>query len=160
MSAGDPELDFLIAELRALREQYICASPSQRLRVATQRVINPGAIPNLLVTNVSAVEALARSLVMHQHASSRQELVKVYGRFKSREAHTLVSDYLRSQDKEPKAYFGDTTWAAFRLAVNYRNLLVHECTYIAVPKFNPLVRACRDVIDGLKRLARLREPRV
>ncbi|SBV53152.1 hypothetical protein XBLMG947_3958 [Xanthomonas bromi] len=53
------------AELQSIRKTYVSVSPRQRLHVIRQRLANPDHAPNLLVTHVSAVEALARSLASH-----------------------------------------------------------------------------------------------
>ena len=143
----------LVAELESLRDQYICATPRQRFGVALQRINDPPAIPNQLVTNVSAVEAFARSLVAHLESHTREELRSAHQRIKKREAHNLVADYLKSKQLKPDEHFGEELWAGFRLAVGYRNLLVHECTYIAPSSYLPLVHCCREVFMALSKLS-------
>lgn len=67
------EPDYL-KELELIRSAYVCSSPRQRLYVVFQRLDNPAHDPNLLVTHVSAVEALARSLAMHAKGRSKAQL--------------------------------------------------------------------------------------
>ena len=94
---------------------------------------------------------------MNSKARSKAELRQVYGRYKSREAHTLIEEYLRIKGKEkPSTVFGDTNWKLFKLAVNYRNVLAHECTYLANFKFDPLEEACLHVLQQLAGIARLK----
>lgn len=147
---------FLTEELERLRESYVTATPRQRLSVVRQRLDNPRANPNVLVTHVAAVEALARSLVMNSYAKSKEELKSIYPKFRYRKAQTLVADYLELKGRsDPAAFFGEGTWANFKHAVNYRNLLVHESTYLANYKFDPLVIACEEVLKKMAKLARL-----
>lgn len=93
---------------------------------------------------------------MHEEARSRDKLRAVYKKFKDREAHTLVSEFLRRKGIDnPEDYFGTEPWQGFRHAVNYRNLVVHECTYLGAEKFEPLVNGCQVVLERLARLAGL-----
>lgn len=118
---------------------------------------DPRAYPNLLVTRVSGIEALARSLVMNTKAKTKEELRQVYGRYRSREAYTLVEEYLKIKGKDkPTVVFGEANWKLFKLAVNYRNLLAHECTYLANYKFAPLEDACLQVLQKLASIAKLK----
>ncbi len=69
-----------IAELEQIRSAYICFLPRQRLHIISQRLENPAHGPNLSVTYVSAVEALARSLAMHVKQPSKAQLKQLYGK--------------------------------------------------------------------------------
>jgi hypothetical protein len=121
------------AELLTIRQNYICATPRQRLSVIRQRLEDHHFGPNLLVTAVSAVEALARTLAMSQKAKSKDELSKIYPQYKNRKPMTLVTEYLIAKGIiEPDAYFGEDTWRLFGYAIDYRNLLAHECTYLSL----------------------------
>jgi hypothetical protein len=149
------ELDY-IAELEQIRSTYICSLPRQRLHVISQRLENPTHGPNLLVTYVSAVEALARSLAMNGKARTKAELKALYGKYRDREAKSLVTEYLSSQGKtNPADVFGSDTWRKFGYAVSYRNMLVHECTYLGQDKYPHLIEACKVVLDNLAGLAGL-----
>ena len=145
---------FLISELEQLRSLYVASTPRQRAHVSKQRLANAHANPNRIVTHVSAVEALARSLAMHSHAKSKAELKAIYPRFRTWEAHNLVAEcFMRRLGKKPAEVLGRETWSTFRLAVNYRNLLVHECTYLNNEKFEPLFEACAVVFAELEAIA-------
>jgi hypothetical protein len=48
------------AELKQIREKYVCASPEMRLRIIRLRLEDHHFGPNRLVAAVSAVEAIAR----------------------------------------------------------------------------------------------------
>lgn len=146
----------LAARLLRLREQYVTATPRQRLAKARQRILNVHAYPNQLVTHVSAVEGVARALLMHERAKAKVELRAIYGKYKNREAHTLVAEYLAAKGfPDPAASIGANEWQQFRHAVDYRNLLVHECTYLGLEKFDLLVNGCNAVLAKLAQVAGL-----
>lgn len=150
------EFQYLLSELTRLRESYVQATPRQRLGVIRQRMENPHANPNVLVATFSGAEAIARSLVMHAKASSKAELSGSYARFRDRPASSLIQEYLKSKGTTPAELFGGEVWATFKLAESYRNLLVHECTFIENIKFDPLVAACNAVLNGIIKLAKIR----
>ena len=147
-----------VTELLTIRDSYLAATPRQRLSIIRQRIANPGAGPNRLVTAVSAVEALARTLCLHQKARSRNELRKLYGRYKDRDPKTLVQEYLKSKSvSAPEDHFGAETWRLFKHAVDYRNLLVHECSFLGQDKYPQLILACEAVLDNLAKLGHVPE---
>ena len=149
------EPDYL-AELERIRTAYICLAPKQRLSIITKRLQNPARGPNLLVTHVSAVEALARSLAMNAKASTHAKLISIYPKYRDREAKSLVIEYLASQGhSKPNDFFGSDIWPKFGYAVSYRNMLVHECTYLDHDKYPYLIEACQVVQEQLCILARL-----
>ena len=123
----DAEEQFLTEELVKLREQYVTATVRQRAGKAMERLRYPAAYPNLLVARVAGIEALSRSLMMHTQAKTKAELREIYDSFRYRKPQTLVEDYCRFKSKEPDEVFGSKTWRLFKLAVQYRNLLMHEC---------------------------------
>ena len=138
------------AHLAELRRMYVHALPSQRLHVGKQRINNPNHDPNRLIAFVSAAEGFARSLCMHQTARSNSELFVIYPQFERRGAQSLIGEYL---DKKglgaPADHFGADTWQLFGYAVEYRNLLAHECTYLGGDRSPRLIEACRKVLQTL-----------
>jgi len=145
-----------IAELEQIRPAYVCSLPKQRLHVISQRLDDPAHGPNLLVTQVSAVEALARSLAMHAKSRSKAQLKELYGNYRNREVKSLISEYLASQGHDnPSEFFGSETWRKFGYAVSYRNMLVHECTFLGQDKYPHLSQACQSVLRELSSLAGL-----
>ena len=136
--------------LESLRKSYIRAYPKQRLHVAMQRIKNPDHDPNRLIAYVAAVEGLARSLCMYQHPKARTRVDELYPSYVRRGAETLVGEYLASKNLgKPRALFGDETWELFEYAVQYRNLLAHECTYLGGDLSPKLIEACRVVLRTL-----------
>ena len=84
-----------IAELEQIRTAYVCSLPSQRLHIIAQRLENPAHGPNLLVTHVSAIEALARSLAMHAKGQSKAQLKKLYSQYRDREVQSIRSHWTK-----------------------------------------------------------------
>jgi hypothetical protein len=146
------EIDY-VAELERIRSVYISVSPLQRLRVIRQRLANPDHGPNTLVTHVSAVEALARSLVLHNAGSDPSAQ---YSKFRNHDSDKLVALFLeRIRAGSPAEVLGHDVWQKFRYAISYRNLLVHECTYLGQDKYPKLEDACQLVLSKLIELAGL-----
>lgn len=143
----DSEIESHLAKLRRL---YVEANPRQRLSVAKQRILNPEHDPNRLIAYVSAVEGFARTLCMHLHARSKTGLSAIYAEYRWRGAEELIVEYLSAKGfSTPGSHFDNGAWDLFRYAVQYRNLLVHECTYFGSDKSPALVNACRSVLRKL-----------
>lgn len=136
--------------LASLRQTYVESLPKQRLSIAKQRINNPEHDPNRLIAFVSAVEGFARSLCMHQSARTKAELSEIYPEYSKRSAKSLIVEYLSKRYLgEPVSHFGERTWQLFLYAVQYRNLLAHECTYLGSDKSLELIEACRTVLQVL-----------
>jgi hypothetical protein len=151
-----PQVLAQAAELQALRVSYAGATPSQRLKVAIQRINNPTAYANELVTRVSAVEAFARSLLANVDTTDREQVQAKHKKLESREATSLVEAYSKLHGVKPKDVFGEELWETFRVAVSARNLLVHECTYLDAQKYLPMAHSCTEVLFGLAKLSNTR----
>lgn len=148
-----------VAELEKLRRLYEGATPRERFSVALNRINNPAAYPNELVTRVSAVEAFARSLLANFGARNKAEVLTKYRKLLKREATGLVEAYARLHAASPRELFGEELWEVFRLAVSARNLLVHECTYLDTEKYLPMAHSCTEVLFGLSKLSSTRRPK-
>lgn len=134
-----------------LRKLYIEAEIEQRLNIIFQRIeLAKECGPDIIVTYVSAVEGFARSLIMHQKANSKEELSKIYHDYKYESPVPLIEEYLRTKElPEPESFFGDKIWENFRYAIEYRHILVHECTYLGQDKFLDLADACHEVLSRM-----------
>ena len=138
--------------LAELRRSYVEALPKQRLSVAKQRISNPHHDPNRLIAYVSAAEGFARSLCMHQRGQTKQELSALYPGYERRGPQGLIGEYLTAKGLgAPSEHFGAETWRLFGYAVDYRNLLAHECTYLGQDRSPSLIDACRKVLQTLAR---------
>jgi hypothetical protein len=136
--------------LSDLRRVYIESIPEQRLHIADQRIANPNHEPNLLITHVSAVEGFARSVAMHLHAQSKEELSEIYPRYKLRSPENLVTEVVKAKaNTTPAELLGASDWKMFLYAVEFRHLLVHECTYLGQDITPDLIDACTKVLDAI-----------
>lgn len=62
----------------------------------------------------------------------------------------LVEDALRLYGSDSAIdLYGEETWQLFELAHRYRNLVVHECTYLGQDKYPVLIAASEQVLQGL-----------
>lgn len=153
------DIDY-IALLHKLRDSYIRAYPRQRLHVIRQRLEDRHFGPNRLVTTVSAVEAYARSLALHRRAKTRADLTNLYPKYRDTPPKALVAEYLKGRGiDDPTSFFGEDNWKLFGYAVEYRNLLTHECTYLGLDVFPSLIDACEAVLDKLADPASFHEKR-
>ena len=139
-----------------LRRLYVEANLRQRLSVVQDRIQNPHHDPNLLIAYVSAVEGFARSLVMHLHGSTKEELSRAYPRYRNTKVEDMITEYLDKRKLQPPADFVPVnTGCEFQSAVQFRNVLVHEGTYLEPALSGPLIEASRDVLRGLSEAAGL-----
>jgi hypothetical protein len=60
---------------------------------------------------------------------------------------------------DPGSFFEDDNWKLFVYAVEYRNLLARDCTYLGQDKFPSLIAACEAVLEKLVQLGRVPEKR-
>src|SRR5437879_7248457 len=138
-------------DLDRLRRDYINATPRQRLKVIVDRLRDPNIGPNLVVTGVTAVEAFARCVVVEKEtAATGVSKTEVYLRYRDARPEQLVGMYLQVIGAgRPKEVFGEQIWDAFLQAVAYRDLLVHECTYLRMEKLHEINTAANAVLEKL-----------
>ena len=147
MRLDDVTIEEHLSELRRL---YVEATPRQRLHIAKQRLEFPEHGPNVLIATVSAVEGFARSIAMHCRAGSKAELTAIYPQYKFKAPEELIAEYLQSRNLgTPETFFDPESWRLFKIAVKYRNVLAHECTYLGQDKSPSLILAARDVLSKL-----------
>lgn len=145
-------LDEFREELEQLRKTHAASRPAARLGVIRQRLARAEAEigPTRLVTAVSAVEALARSLVVHAPGRPSASAHFRYQQVRLKAPLELVEEALRLYGAPPAIeQFGDETWQLFGLAQKFRNLVVHECTHLGPDKYPALVDASNKVLEGL-----------
>jgi hypothetical protein len=146
-----PHLLAQVKELEKLRISYERATPRQRFKVALDRINNPDHYPNDLVTRVSAVEALARSLLAHSLESNRDDIQARHRSLGKLDAPNLIARYAKVLGTTPAELFGIEDWELFRIAVAARNLLAHECTYLDAQSYLPLANAATEVLFALRK---------
>ena len=142
----------------ALQRTYAVATPAARLRAIRQRLasVHGEMAPTRLVTLVAAVEALARSLVVHSFGRPPSTAEMRHRQFRDLGPLELAEEVLRLRGAERAAlHFEGDTWSLFETAVQYRDLIVHECTFIGADASAQLISAADDVLRGLITLAGL-----
>lgn len=143
-------MDQFEEHLEELREAYVRATPRQRLRVALDRVKHPDCGPNRLIQIVSAVEGLARALLVNEAVSTGDSVSHAYDQVRSLNASDLVR---RCLGPDPASMFPGETWDTFVVAVKYRNLLIHECTFLGQGRTDKLIASSSEVFELLARMA-------
>lgn len=139
------------AELQKLREVYTMNTPRARLNVIVKKLSTEETGPARLVTLVSAVEAFARSLAIHLRADGPGALGAEYKKLERKAPEWLVAEVFRLNKKGPPAeVLREDTWELFKLAVGYRNLVVHECTFLGQDKYPSLNKAVEEVLGKLE----------
>lgn len=154
-----PDIDYM-TRLEKLRDSYVVAYPSQRLHVIRQRLDDHHFGPNRLVTSVSAVEAYARCLVLHLRAKKRESLREFYPKYWKKGPKALVAEYAKARGVDDlPSFFGEDNWKLFGYAIEYRNVITHECTYLGLDVFPSLIGACEAVLNKIEELAGSRAKR-
>lgn len=151
-------VDELRDELEQLRKTYAASKPSARLAVIRQRLARAeGEIgPTRVITTVSAVEALARSLVVHAPGRPPATAHFRYQQVRNKQPLDLVEEALRLHGGKPPAeQVGAQAWTMFELAIQARNLVVHECTFLGQDKYPAMVDAAERVLEGMVEVAGL-----
>ena len=96
---------------------------------------------------------------MHREVRRKSDFSAEYPKYKRQSPEQLIKKYLALRGiSDVKSYFAEDTWELFGYAVEYRNLLAHECTYLGIQKFPSLIEACEDVLTALVKQGRIREP--
>lgn len=141
--------------LRKLREIYVNATPRQRISVAQDRIKYPACSPNQLVQIVAAAESLARTITIYQRAKTKKDLKKEYTKVKLIGPAKLIKDYICPKiGKTPTKLLGRSTWQKFKFAVKYRNLLIHECTFLDRRISTEMIKAAENTFEKLKTLVK------
>lgn len=141
-----------------LQRAYAMATPAARLRVIKQRLASAhGEMGSTrLVTIVSAVEALARSLVVHAAGRPASTAEMRHKQFRHTGPVELVEEVLRLRGATAaRQHFERDTWDLFEVATRYRDLIVHECTFVGQDRHPYLIAAAEAVLRGLIELAGL-----
>lgn len=147
-----------------LQRAYAIATPAARLRVIRQRLASAHGETGStrLVTVVSSVEALARSLVVHASGRPSSTAEMRHRQYRGVGPVELVEEVLRLRGAgRGLQHFERDDWELFEVATRYRDLIVHECTYIGPDRHPHLIAATETVLRGLIELAGLENgPRV
>ena len=136
---------------------YVNATPSQRVHVALQRINNFDCGPNKLIVKVSVVESLARSALfnIYIHQEKKKSKLRVYEEIKHDNGPTLLEKFCKEYKSEPWKMFGKDNWLKFIWATKYRDLLIHESTFLREGISSPLIQSTDNVLDKLQKVLKL-----
>lgn len=138
---------------RELREHYLRATPRQRYQVALQRIENASSGPSLLVNVMSALEGFTRSVAVRQRVDMGETYEQAYPKVRNVGPVDLLSEHVcPTLETTPEEAFGPEAWSALPDAVDFRNLLVHEATYLHGGTCKRLTDAARHILDTLARI--------
>jgi hypothetical protein len=157
MVVASPDSDF-VDKLINLTRAYRTVSPQFRYNTIRKRLAQEEIGATKLITVVSAVEGLARSIAVHNKAATEALVAALYLKYRYRSPVALVEEVFKFYCADPPpVYFQDDTWKHFRHAVDYRNLVVHECTYLGQDNYLPLIGAAFKILEVLVKLAALKD---
>ena len=143
--------------LEQLRGLYFRATPSQRFKMATDRLKYPESGSNRLIQCVSAVEGFARSVALDSEVKTGTPVDQAYGSLRYVGPMALIEDHIAGRiGSSPEVIFGLDDWELFSLAVEYRNFLVHEAASLRQGYSNELIEACKRVLEKLAETAGVR----
>lgn len=154
------------SHLKDLRTQYINATYQQRISVAEDRINYPDCYPNQLITIVSATEALARAKCIEVLQSQGKTATEAYEKTRITKTDSNGTISVRcagpillienlicpSVGKTSQELFGKDIWETFSYAIEYRNLLIHEGTFLRQDYAISLINSCHEVFNLLKKL--------
>ena len=145
-------MDAFGQELEQLRQAHATARPSARLAAIRQRLAQAAAEPasSRLITLLSAIEALSRSLVAYAPGRPPATAPIRYRQVREQPLLEGVEEALKRHGAAPAGdTFGAGTWQQFEAAHALRELLVHECAQLAPDRYPPLIAAAEQVLEGL-----------
>src|SRR6202158_3645648 len=130
MVRAAPGIDYK-GNIKTMRNKYVAMSPRRRLVIIRQRLADHHFGPNRLVTAVSAVEAMARCLVIDREARPKRNRSRIYPCYRDRSPNELILHYLkRRRIADPCTFFAQNNWLLFGYAVEFRNFFAHQTHYL------------------------------
>ena len=148
----------LLSHPEELQRAFATATPAARLRAIRQRLatMHGETGSTRLVTVVSAVEALARSLVVHSAGRPSSTAEMRHRQFRHSAPVELVEEVLRLRGARAGVlHFDRDDWELFEVACCYRDLIVHECSTVGPDRHRHLIAASETVLQGMVELAGL-----
>ena len=145
--------------LKNLRKLYYESFPEQHLHVGEQGIESPDHRPNQIVTYVSAIEGLLRSLVLWNETATGKSSQITHEKYEHYRFKKLFSIYLEQRSTQSKDIITDDIYRLVEYAVKYRSLiLAHECTNLGQDKYHDLIDACEAFLHNLAKHAGIKEP--
>lgn len=139
--------------LKELRESYVNASFKQRLKVVQDRINYPDCSANRLISLVSSIEGLSRTICLDILETQGESRLDIYKKVKFLNPNELIVDYIfPAINKSAEDLFGHDIWEVFLYAVKYRNLLIHEGTFLRQNYASELIDVCTIIFQKLTEL--------
>lgn len=137
-----------------LRQLYVQGNLRQRYAVAASRIDNPDDGPNQVVAAVAALEGFARAIAVKALRNNGTSLEAAYEKVRWAKPIDLVEKHaLPALGTTANDAFGAEHWELLPAAIDFRNLLVHEATYLHGGMCQKLVDATVHVFDRLAELS-------
>lgn len=155
-SPEPPSAEFYLSHVAELRDSYVNSTLSQRYGVALQR-LDPAALPNQVVNEVLVLEAIARSVALEAYTLAGDSRSQAYAKVKKKSLVDLLEIACEHAGVQP-SWFNGQDWERLPCAVAYRNLLVHEATFLDGGICREMIAVSRRTLDRLWLLAQSRLP--
>jgi len=145
-----PENQISASTLRGL---YVRATLRQRYSVAKARIDNPDHGPNRVVAAIAALEGFTRAVAVKAELESGTPLELAYEKLRWTKPLELLESYvLPALHTTPAEVFDPAMWKLLPEAIEFRNLLVHEATYLHGGTCEQLVDAAVHVLERIAQL--------
>ena len=135
--------------VKKLRQAYVDATLSQRIAIARQRIDDPDCGPNRLCNTFSALEAMARAVLLELKINNGLPNSKAYEKIKMWNAAKLIESICAEKGVSPTDFFGQD-WELIQYAEKYRNLLTHEATFLRQGYSSCLIEACQRALTKIE----------
>ena len=137
-----------------LRELYVKATLRQRYRVALDRIEYAHLGPSLFVNVMAALEGFARAVALKKALERGDAVGTAYNRIRNLGPVELLTLHVcPAYDTTPAAAFGDDAWEKLPDAVRFRNLLVHEATFLHGGTCDTLIGASQHILTRLAEMS-------
>jgi len=139
---------------KQLREIYARGTLKQRYGIACQRIDFPDLGPSVLVNAVSALEGFSRAVAVRALVQAGMSVRDAYVYHRNTGTIDLIAKHICPWlHTTPTIAFGARVWKQIPKAVAFRNLLIHEATFLNGGTCKQLIGASRHCLDRLAALA-------
>ena len=139
---------------KQLRELYVAGTLRQRYRIACQRIDFPDLGPSVLVNAVSAFEGFSRAIAVRALVQAGTPAREAYQFHRGTGTVDLITKHICPWfHTTPTAAFGARVWQQIPEAVEYRNLLIHDATFLNGGTCKRLIAASQHCLDRLAALS-------
>ena len=143
-----PEWAEILERSQELRILHTKCTGSQKVKVVRDRLLNPDALSNIILTYYSAIEALCRFILMRH--DKNQNSYADYRSLKTKKMMDTIREnykniFINSEENE----MFDEFFACFS---EVRNYLVHECGFIQAGYSKKILCEAKIVIQKLENI--------